>query len=406
MTNLALILLLLGVTSTLAIERISLHRQKSLRERLIEKDSWKQYLKVRRSYLAVRYLRLAQMDWREVDAGKEIDEILKNYMDAQYYGEISIGSPPQNFSVIFDTGSSNLWVPSKKCHFWEIACMLHHRYDSTKSTSYQADGRPFKIQYGTGSMKGFVSKDTVCIGEACVQGQEFAEATSEPGLAFIAAKFDGILGMGYPTISVDHLTPVFYNMITQKSVPQPVFAFWLDRNPEAKTGGELTLGGIDSKRYTGSIAYSNVTREGYWQFKMDRINSKGAAIACSNGCNAIADTGTSLIAGPKGDVQKIQEAIGATPLAMGEYFVNCSYLPQLPKISMVIGGKEFTLTADDYIMKISQFGQHICLSGFMGIDMPPKIGPLWILGDVFIGKFYTVFDVGQNRVGFAESRQE
>jgi cathepsin D len=232
----------------------------SVREQMAEQGSLSEYAETRhhaltRTILKHKMRRLFGYTGAQYDDA-EIDERLRNYKDAQYYGDISIGTPAQNFTVIFDTGSANLWVPSKKCPWTNIACrglyagmnveyfsVLHKKYDSRKSSSYKEDGRKFNITYGSGSMSGFVSKDNVCvcsgapsqivqctqIAGVCARSQEFAEATGLPGITFIAAKFDGILGMAYPTISVDKLKPVFNTMLEQGALTQPVFAFWLNR---------------------------------------------------------------------------------------------------------------------------------------------------------------------------------
>jgi phytepsin len=413
-------------------------------------------------------------------AGVPVD--ITNYADAQYYGKIQIGTPPQDFTVVFDTGSSNLWVPSASCSYLDIACWFHNRYDSSKSKTYVANGKDFEIQYGSGSLSGFLSQDTVTIGGLKVQKQIFAEAVNEPGLTFLVAQFDGIMGLAFQSISVDGVPPVWYNLVNQHLVQQQVFSFWLNRDESKKTGGELMLGGIDTTHYTGPITYVPLSNETYWEFQLGDILVGGKSTGyCAKGCHAIADTGTSLIAGPSDMVKELNKRIGAIgvisdecemivdqyeqeiinaivndlnpstvctniglcpgttcalcttiistlqqilpsntsqtvikvvldeicnllPSPMGESIVNCSTINTLPNLSFVLAGKSFVLTPQQYILQTGAAGQTMCLSGFIGLDLPPQVGPIWILGDVFIGAYYTVFDYGNSRVGFATAK--
>lgn len=63
------------------------------------------------------------------------------------------------FGVVFDTGSSNLWVPSIECD--DVACNMHSQYDSSLSSTYQEDGNPIVFAYASGAVAGFTSYDNV-----------------------------------------------------------------------------------------------------------------------------------------------------------------------------------------------------------------------------------------------------
>ncbi|XP_066192009.1 cathepsin E [Sylvia atricapilla] len=316
----------------------------------------------------------------------------------EYFGQISIGTPPQNFTVVFDTGSSNLWVPSVYCV--SKACVAHSRFHPTQSSTYQVVGTPFSIQYGTGSMTGIIGSDQVAVEGLTISNQQFAESISEPGKAFLDAEFDGILGLAYPSLAVDGVTPVFDNMMAQNLVELPIFSVYMSSNPDSPQGGELLFGGFDTSRFSGTLNWVPVTQQGYWQIQLDNVQLGGTVAFCADGCQAIVDTGTSLIAGPTKDIKKLQNLIGAVSVD-GEYAVECSNLDAMPDLTFTINGLPYTLSAQAYTLVESGDGITFCISGFQGNDVPPPTGPLWILGDVFIRQFYSVFDRGNNLVGLA-----
>ncbi|KAI4904627.1 hypothetical protein NFI96_014609, partial [Prochilodus magdalenae] len=321
---------------------------------------------------------------------------------AQYFGMISLGTPEQNFTVVFDTGSADLWVPSSYCV--SPACASHHKFKAFESSTYVHDGRVFGIHYGSGHLLGVMAKDLLRVGSLTVENQEFGESVYEPSMSFVMTKFDGVLGLSYPSLAEELGPPVFDNLINQNKVEKPIFSFYLNNKGPGKEG-ELLLGGVDEDLFVRPINWSPVTAKGYWQIKMEAVKVQGTTAFCSGdsySCQAIVDTGTSLIAGPTMDILILQQLIGATPTPFGEFLVDCSRISSLPVVSFVLNGVEYSLPGEAYVRKDVVGDKVVCLSGFQAVDIATRFGRLWILGDVFLSQVYTIFDRGQDRVGFAQ----
>ncbi|KAJ7764687.1 endopeptidase [Mycena metata] len=301
---------------------------------------------------------------------------LADFMKAQYFVRIRLGSPGRSFKVILDTGSSNLWVPSVKCT--SVVCYLHAKYNSNSSTTYEANGTALSIP---GLIDGFVSNDLLSIGDLKIAHQDFAEATKKPG--FVRAQsFDGILGLAYDSISVRHIIPPFYSMNNAGLLDKPVFSVRLGSSETE--GGEATFGGIDDTAFTGQLEYVPVCRTGYWEVEVEGILFGDMELELEDGTGAVLDTAASLINMPTDIAEMLNTQIGAT-------------VATLPELSFSFGGKAYPLKGEDYILNI----RGICFSAFTGMDIDR---PLWILGDVFLRKYYTVYDLGNNTVGFARSK--
>uniref|UniRef100_A0A8D2D8N7 Peptidase A1 domain-containing protein n=1 Tax=Sciurus vulgaris TaxID=55149 RepID=A0A8D2D8N7_SCIVU len=368
------------IMNFLHLLRIPLHKGRSLRSTLQNLGLLEDFLKKHQS----EFMR------KSSSIGKVAQEPLANYLDSQYFGKIYIGTPPQEFTVVFDTGSSDLWVPSVYCD--SEACEKHRRFDPTKSSTFQNLSQPLFVQYATGMVLGFLGYDTVTVSDIVDPHQTMGLSTQEPGDIFTYSAFDGILGLAYPALASKGSVPVFDNMMNRHLLAQDLFSVYMSRNGQ---GSMLTLGAIDPSYYTGSLDWVPVTLQQYWQFAVDRITVNGVVVACDGGCQAILDTGTSLLTGPTHGILKIQQAIGATEGQYGQFNINCWSLSSMPTVVFEIHGRKYSLPPFAYTVQDQDF----CYSGFQGSNN----SPLWILGTVFIREYYSIFDRTNNRVGLAKA---
>ncbi|KAM6237246.1 pepsin B-like [Porphyrio hochstetteri] len=325
-------------------------------------------------------------------------EPLTNYLDSFYFGEISIGNPPQNFLVIFDTGSANLWVPSTYCQ--TPACVNHARFNSSLSSTFSGIGVTYTLSYGFGDLLVALGYDTVMIQNIVITNQEFGLSLDEPSRPFYYLDFDGILGMAYPGVGISGYNTLLQNMLQQNQLTQPIFSFYYSRSPTYSYGGEVILGGVDPQLYSGEILWAPVVQELYWKIAIEEFSIGPLATGwCSQGCHGIVDTGTFLLTIPGQFMSAFLQALGTEESDYGA-IVDCSSIPSMPTLYFAISGAPLPLPPSVYILN----NDGACTVGVESTYVPSASGqPLWILGNLFLRQYYSIFDMASNRVGFALS---
>ncbi|KAM9486430.1 gastricsin-like [Clarias gariepinus] len=322
-------------------------------------------------------------------------ESLVNQDDMAYFGKVGIGTPPQYFYLHFDTGSSTLWVNSVDCN--SAACNNHPLFNPNESSTFTSNQQPFSIKYGTGSVQGFIGYDTVTMGQLTVTNQKIGLSTVEPGNHFARPLHDGLMGLAFRPPSSQTIVDT---MIQEGVIEEPIFAFYLSRDSER--GSEVVFGGVDPAHYQGQINWVPVQQNSHWQlvFEGFEVNHQSTGW-CENGCTAITDTGTSLLLCPPQYVDTLHQMLGAQQDSNGNYVFDCNAVSSLPPLTFVMNGAHLHLPGTAYVLQEEDSNSN-CMSGIRTSHEEYRNGyPYWILGDVFLRQFYSVFDQGNARVGFA-----
>lgn len=339
----------------------------------------------------------------------------------QYFALLGVGTPPQSFTVLCDTGSPVTWVPGASWCSSRRGCDGKHGFNSSASASGVPANLSVAVQYGDGSsVEGSLWWESVRLGGLTVPGAPVAllgPASTTPADDVV----DGLLGLGLSSVVPPGVVATAY---AQGLLPAPVFSFWL--NPHAlqpADGGLLVLGGVDAAQAAGPLLWAPVTDTtlGGWPVALAGVFVGAASppvpVACGPGappCVAAVDTGTSLILGPPQAVAAIYAAINAALQAararrgVARRLVDwgrgsrCGALAaQLPPVSFGLGGGVLTLDAWQYLRQDAR-GALACTAVFAAVELPAQPGgPSWLLGDAFLSAFTTVFDAQQRAVGFA-----
>lgn len=335
-------------------------------------------------------------------------------MKTEYIGNIGVGTnsdggPMFEARVVFDTGSTNLWIASTLCKDYPCnSDRAKEFYDPEKSSTqeaFQGDSGDIDILFGTGELKGPLHVDTYRVGPMSVKKQPFAMIREMTGDVFSSFPFEGILGLGFKSLSFAGIDPFFDRVIEQKLLTNNEFAFFF--NVDSDQPSSLLWGGIDKDLYHGQIRMFPVTQPHYWaldllDFKVGNTSMRAAGMSGNPVTKVIVDSGTTYFTAPQGLHQQILNEIPEG---------DCEKVAKYPPLTYVLrgaDGQKYELVVSQETYMIGGYSK-TCRPAFMSLDVNEKYGPAMLLGEVFMRHFFTVFSRGDGatenaKIGFAPAK--
>lgn len=304
--------------------------------------------------------------------------------DYSYFIEANFGSEGKSMYMLVDTGASTTWVMGSGCT--STACTKHNTFGPNDSKTYNDTGSNYSVEYGSGEVSGHVVSDSISIaGLKVTIPFGVANVTSDQ---FSQFPFEGILGLSMvPNTWLAYVRDA-------KLIQSNVFGIALARNSDGTNDGEIAFGGPNKAKFKGDISYTDIQSGNSWAIPMDDVLYDGNS-ANVKGRQAYIDTGTTFVFGPPDDVKALYALVpGSKTTDKGQtYTVPCN---SNASVSFSFSGQTWMASAKDFTSAPNSDGT--CFGNVYGMEFVPGA---WLLGDMFLKNVYTVFDVDQKRIGFA-----
>lgn len=311
---------------------------------------------------------------------------MTNLRDSQYVGPLKVGSQGDVLSVVYDTGSTNLWFASTLCT--EGSCLKRRRYDPKASESFHEGNYDLNVRFGTGELTGRQGIDDVEMANFKVRQQTFSLIEKEKGSIFDELDFEGILGLAFPSMSANGVTPFFDQVIQQSLLETNAISFYFTKLPEDASA--VFFGEPNAKLYKGELVGLPVTEQHYWM--VDLKNFKLGDKVIDGPKKVVFDSGTTYYTAPKALLPTI---LAEMPQASCESIRDgTTKLPDLVWTLVGRDGADVQISVKPHDYYVSSGADDHCDPAWMGIEVPSPHGPGYIFGEAFMRSYFTSFHRG------------